>query len=276
VIGLDDNGRILWRARGGASRAELGGTDSQIALLAAFGLIEDRGGRWHGTLPLLDMAGLRARMAELAQGLGGPVAHALAALRDRLAARGCAAAAPAVLFGHGLDGRFWDVLRGQGLLPQTGLTVDHPFWRGAAWAVWPPAAGAAGLNVLAPAGAPLRLCMVWTDATQAALRAFAAQPASAQALRSGAGDVLAAPGLRVPVLRPGDAVDRLARDLARDIADGFLAAEASLACGLLPDDLPADLRRVVLGHELIWQLAAPLGLARLAPAQAVYAEENTA
>jgi hypothetical protein len=273
VIRMDDNGRLLWRAQHGASRAELGGTDSQIALLAAFGLIEDRGGDWHSTVPLLEMASLRARMAGLAQDLAGPVAAGLAGLTDLLSARGCAASAPAVLFGHGLDGRLWDVLRGRGLLPDTTLTLDHPFWRGAVWAVWPPVPKAAGLNVLAPAGAPLRLCMVWTEATLAGLRALAAQQATGQALLAGAAEVLVLPGGRVPVLRAGDAADIIALDLAHQIADRFLDAETSMAAQL-PAEMAADLRRVALGHELIWQLAGRLGLAGLAPGQAVYAERT--
>lgn len=275
VIRLDDNGRLLWRARHGASRAEMGGTDSQIALLAAFDLIEDRGGCWHSTVPMLEMAGLRARMVPLAVDLGGAVAVGQARLADLLSARGCAGAAPAVLFGHALDGRFWDVLRGQGLLPDTTLSLDHPFWRGAVWAVWPPVPGSAGLNVLAPPGAPLRLCMVWTDATVAALRDLAAQAATTRALAGAAGDVLVLPGLRAPVLRDGDAVDRLARDLAAQLAHRFLDAEPGLARDPMTDGLDPGLVLVALAHELIWQLAAPLGLAGLPPAQAIYAEGNS-
>jgi hypothetical protein len=169
-----------------------------------------------------------------------------------------------------LDGMLWALLRYRRAVPDTTLTLDHPYWRGAFWALWPPRQASAGTNELRTESA--RLVMTWTPATAAALDRIAADPALAADVLShgkrvvrGAAEIQSAqlqgtaPGdtWRVPAIRTG--VDG---PLAQAGGRIVLAIEASLASvsGLEPtlqsagvDD--AKVAAVILAHELIWEIA---------------------
>ncbi len=265
---MDGNGRLLWLARAGAARDALPGSDSQLTLLEAFGLIARRGDRWHSTMPMVLATPLRDRLPGLAAPLLPGLVAARGAIADVLAPQGLAGHAPAVVFGHLLDGWFWDVLRARGLLPPDALDLAHPFWRGAVWAVWPPAAGSAGLNMVQ--GGQAALCMVWADATIADLRRLAADPATLAVLdHPPPGPLVQLPGGPAPMIRPGDPLDRLARQAAGALADAALPVLDDLA-PLLPPGIAPDTARVILGHELIWHLAARLLPAPIPAAQAAF------
>lgn len=268
VVRMDGNGRVLWLARNGAARAELPATGSQLALLEVFGLIARDRDRWRSTVPMVEAAALRAEAAALAAPLLPDLADTIAAIGAELAREGLADHAPAVAFGHLLDGWFWDVLRGQGLLPPDTLTPEHPFWRGAFWAVWPPVPAAAGLNLMWGAGASL--AMVWTAETASALRALAADPATKAALEAApAGDRAMLPSGPAPVIRPGGALDRLAEAAATRLAAPFTDMMPGLL-PLLPEGVDPATARVIAGHELVWHLAARLLPAEIPAPHAVF------
>lgn len=265
---MDGNGRLLWLARDGAARGNLSGSDSQLTLLEAFGLIARCGDHWHSTVTMVLAAPLRDRLPGLAAPLLPGLVAAQRAIVEELAPHGLAGHAPAVMFGHLLDGWFWDVLRSRGLLPPDALDLAHPFWRGAFWAVWPPAAGSAGLNMVQ--GGQAALCMVWADVTVADLRRLAADPATLAVLdHPPPGPLAQLPTGPAPMIRPGDPLDRRARQAAGALADAALPVMDDLA-PLLPSGIAPDIARVILGHELIWHLAARLLPAPIPATQAAF------
>ncbi|WP_189489016.1 hypothetical protein [Asticcacaulis endophyticus] len=86
------------------------------------------------------------------------------------------------MFGHALDGLFWDRLRDRGALPKTTLTLEEPFWRGAYWAVFPKRTGTVGTNHLIEARATL--VMTWSDAVTNRLNAYAQATETREMLKS--------------------------------------------------------------------------------------------
>ena len=167
----------------------------------------------------------------------------------------------------------WTLLRYRRAIPDTTLTLEQPWWRGAFWALWPPRPAGAGTNELRTASA--RLVLTWTPATAAALDRIAADPALAADVLScgkrvahGAAEIqsaqlhgtLPSDAWRVPAIRTG--VDG---PLAQAGGRMVLGIEASLASATSAGDLDVALQAagvadpkvatVVLAHELIWEIA---------------------
>ncbi|WP_143254034.1 hypothetical protein [Amycolatopsis keratiniphila] len=263
VVKMDDNGRLLFRARQGVTRTELrqhgiDPLDSQIALLRAYHLIAVEGERLVTTFPVLgsqETAGLRIRMAELAEVVAAEIATDVSALADVLTGEGLARSVYGVLFGYVIDGLIWDRLRSDGLLPSGELSVERPYWNGAFWAVYPPREGAMGTNEIEEAG--VRLTMVWTDETVRALNRLAEAPALRSALRAVSRGSLPREALvddegklTIPVIRrrESDPVHRIGLRIAGKIVSALLR------------DLP-QAGVVVAAHELIWSVVDALEMA---------------
>ncbi len=273
VVKMDDNGRLLFRARLGVTRTELrqhgiDPLDSQIALLRAYHLIAVEGERLETTFPVLgseETAGLRIRMAELAEVVAAEVATDVTALADVLTDQGLTRSVYAVLFGYVIDGLIWDRLRSDGLLPSGELSVERPYWNGAFWAVYPPREGAMGTNEIEEAG--VRLTMVWTDETVRALNRLAEAPALRSALRAVSRgslprEALVADGGEVWTLfdderRPTIPVIRR-RDSDPLHKIGLRIAEKIVSA--LVRELP-QASVVVAAHELIWSVVDALEMA---------------
>ncbi|MEU3766420.1 hypothetical protein AB0E55_15295 [Amycolatopsis keratiniphila] len=273
VVKMDDNGRLLFRARLGVTRTELrqhgiDPLDSQIALLRAYHLIAVEGERLETTFPVLgseETAGLRIRMAELAEVVAAEVATDVTALADVLTDQGLTRSVYAVLFGYVIDGLIWDRLRSDGLLPSGELSVERPYWNGAFWAVYPPREGAMGTNEIEEAG--VRLTMVWTDETVRALNRLAEAPALRSALRAVSRgslprEALVADGGEVWTLfdderRPTIPVIRR-RDSDPVHKIGLRIAEKIVSA--LVRELP-QASVVVAAHELIWSVVDALEMA---------------
>ncbi|GAB3744985.1 hypothetical protein GCM10027598_80620 [Amycolatopsis oliviviridis] len=257
VVKMDDNGRLLFRARLGVSRAELweqgiDPLDSQIALLRAYDLVSVEGDRLMTTFPVLgseETAALRARMAGLAEAIVPAIEAEVSTLAGVLADQGLAHCAYGVFFGYVIDGLVWDRLMEEGLLPVTKLSVERPYWNGAFWAVYPPRAGAMGTNEVREAG--VRLTMVWTDSTVNALNRLADDPALWSALRVVSHGDLPRESLwsddrgrsRIPIIRrqDGDPVHEIGLRIAAEVVSALLR------------NLP-EAGVVVAAHELIWNL----------------------
>lgn len=172
-----------------------------------------------------------------------------------------------MVFGAYLDGLVWELLRTHDLAPPTEPTIDHPYWRGVFWAIWPPRDRVAGLNELHTGRATL--VMVWTTASQQALRALADDPtlpAALDALVDGTPLLASTSDLVRLALTKGD---RPAVALVDDTASGPTAAHgraiadavvATVAPGgeLLDATALHHLDRraaaVIVTHELIWDV----------------------
>lgn len=302
VIRLDGNGRLLLAARGGIARGALREqglllADSQLVLLRDHGLVETDGEQVRTTFPILDpltMTALRAALRDEAARLVAGWDADLAAIHRLLFDRNLRGHAFAIVFGYVLDGMLWTLLRYRRAVPDTTLTLDQPYWRGAFWALWPPRQASAGSNELRTESA--RLVMTWTPATAAALAHVAGDPALAADVLScgtrvarGAAEIQSAqlqgsgPGdrWRVPAIRTG--VDG---PLAQAGGRIVLAIEASLASLGSAGGLDAVLRAagvadpkvatVILAHELIWEIAELLVAERKVERPAVATEASPA
>ncbi len=304
VIRLDGNGRLLHAARHGIARGALREqglllAESQLVLLRDHGLVTVEGEEVRTAFPVLDphtMAAVRATLREEAARLVGTWDADLAAIHRLLFDRNLRNHAFAIVFGYVLDGMLWTLLRYRRAIPETALTLEEPYWRGAFWALWPPRHAGAGTNELRTGSA--RLVMTWTPATAAALAHVAGDPVLAADVLTcgtrvarGAAEIQSAqlqgsaPGdrWRVPAIRTG--VDG---PLAQAGGRIVLAIEASLAALSSTGGIDAVLQRagvidakvatVILAHELIWEIAELLVAERKVerPAVATEASPSTA
>ena len=252
VIAADDNGRLLWHARHGTTRAQLRRLgiachESQVLLLRAYGLLQVDHEVIRTSFAAFgseEMATIRAQVFVRGAALAGEVADDAQRIVGTLAQSGHAAHAYALVFGHALDGATWNVLNARQALPVTTLSIERPFWNGAFWAVHPPRAHPAGTNEVT-VGAQT-LVTVWTDASLKGLDALATRWRSEQTLivptvRQTESDPLHAISAAIGE-RTAFAIDALAAELH---------ASHRETCSL------ATLRLIV-GHELIWETAERL------------------
>lgn len=274
IVRADDNGRLLLAATEPVTLEQLRAkglapTDSQLRLLEVYDLIERTDGTIRTTFPVLGPActlGLRGELEAVAAGNRATLAAAADDVVAGLRTESLQDSAFAIIFGHALDGLFWDSLRRRDLLPPTTLSVEHPFWRGSFWASYPLRSFAAGTNELRVEGATLT--MVWTEATSEALAALARAEATRGWLESIAGtasEVLShmRPGGRgrIPLLRAGErtriagACEALATKAAALVPDGPVCRQLLLARGVSADERTAA---VIVAHELIWIIAEEL------------------
>ena len=278
VIRLDRNGRLLHAARHGISRGALREqgllvADSQLVLLRDLGLATIDGEQVRTTFPILDpltMTAVRAALRDEAARLVTSWDAELAAIHRLLSDRALRSHAFALVFGYVLDGMLWTLLRYRRAVPDTTLTLEQPYWRGAFWALWPPRPASAGTNELRTASA--RLVMTWTPATAAAFDRIAADPAlAADVLAHGKRVVRGAAEIqsaqlqgttpadtwRVPAIRTGvdgplaQAGGRIALAIEASLAS-VTGLEATLHAAGVDDPKVAT---VILAHELIWEIA---------------------
>jgi len=303
VIRLDCNGRLLLAASQGIALGELRErgllvADSQLLLLREFGLIEIEGDQVRTAFPILDpltITGIRAALRDDAARLVASWDAELAAIHRILSDRNLRNHAFAIVFGYVLDGMLWTLLRYRRAVPETALTIEQPYWRGAFWALWPPRQASAGTNELRTASA--RLVMTWTPATAAALAHLARDPAlAADLLTSGMRAARGAAEIQTLHLQGTADGDRWRVPAIRTGVDGplaqaggrmVLAIEASLASFGESAGLDAALRAagvhdskiatVIIAHELIWEIAELLIAERKVerPAVAVNASPST-
>jgi hypothetical protein len=267
IIGLDNNGEVLFHLIEGGTADELRTrgveiTQSQLALLEAYRLIEPNGAGHITKIPVLgpDQIGVvREATAQMARAhLADVVTHARE-IATLLSERGLRSSTYAVVFGHALDGVIWDLLRARGDLPEIDLTIEEPFWRGSFWAVYPGRAGSAGTNEHVEGDKTL--VMVWDDATAIGLGEVAADPEMPHVLRSlprGAKSVVLH-GLPIPVLHPSDPLHRAAVVLAQTVAAVIPERRVGkeLIGGTGIEVTPED-ASVILTHEVIWEVSNAL------------------
>lgn len=288
IIRMDDNGKILSRARAGATvrqlRAEgLRASDSQLTLLQMFGLLSKEGAALQTTIPLLGpqtILAARARAARLAGKLTPVLASSVQAIRKELGRRGLFDSEYAVVFGYSLDTLLWEQLEHLASLPPTALTVQQPLWRGAFWAIYPERSGAAGTNEVVQGN--VRLTTVWTDPVAERLRQFARAPSTMAALvaieRSASsaemagletarlGEDTASNGrLLVPVIRAktSDPLHAPSTQIASVIARALLSTDDGRELIQMVPNATHDQALVIVAHELIWEVADALVTAQV-------------
>ena len=241
------------------------------------------------------MTSIRAALRDDAARLVASWDGELAAIHRMLSDRNLRYHALAIVFGYVLDGMLWTLLRYRRAVPETALTLEQPYWRGAFWALWPPRQASAGTNELRTTSA--RLVMTWTPATAAALAHLAHDPALAADLAICGTRTTQGAGESRPCICKGRHGERWRVPAIRTNVDGplaqaggrmVLAIEASLASLGESAGLNATLRAagvddskvatVIVAHELIWEIAELLVAERKVerPAVAVDAASSSA
>jgi hypothetical protein len=267
VIAMDDNGQVLYHLIGGGNVDDLrtrglSVSESQLALLEAYGLIVQDGSGHRANLPVLgppQIESVRETAKRAARTVITDVVTHAAEVQGELMDRGLGVSTYAVIFGHALDGVIWDVLRSRGLIPETDLTIDEPFWRGTFWAVFPGRERSAGTNELIADNAAL--VMVWDEGTVEGLRELAADPEVVSVLRSVRPKTrsVVIGGLPIPVLGPADPIQRaclvMAQTVAAAVPGGAAARDQFADLGV---EATSEDATVIMTHEVIWEVAALL------------------
>jgi hypothetical protein len=251
----DDNGKLLWLAREGASLRALRQdglqvTDSQILLLRTYGLLEQDGDRVRTAFPVLGpdiMIPLRARLRKIAGRVARELRPDVRIIAASLEAGGTADRLWTVVFGYALDGLFWDELRRRDALPDTTLDLDHPIWRGAFWAIYPERSGVPGTNEIALADSAL--VAVWTDRTVDRLNA---------ALDSHKNDASAPAGELIINNRLGDPIHDAAARIATTTAAAILDSPDGQQLVSSIRGTTRQTALLILTHELIWDITDAL------------------
>lgn len=262
IVRADNNGRVLQLAVGGITRADLDRelrhvSESQLILLQSYGLLTHDGERYITTFPIFGpetIGPMRARLAALASRTTPALRADVQTIVASARAQGHPGSAYAMVFGYALDGTLWDELKRRGFLPDTVIDLDHPFWRGAFWAIYPERSGAPGRNDVALGGRTL--VGIWTDRTVAALNA---RLDAARAAGSGV-DLADLPAV---VDRPDDPVHGAGHKIAATLATALLDSDAGRA---LLAQFPERLRQqalLALAHEFIWSVLDELVMANV-------------
>jgi hypothetical protein len=273
IVELDNNGEILAAAVQPVHPEDLAArgitvTESQIRLLGDYGMLDTDNELIHTAIPVLGpevISPIRERLRDITDGIVDRLVEPVGALRDALAAAGHGDSAWAVTFGHALDGLLWAELNAREHLPPTGLDLEHPYWRGVFWAVFPERPRSAGTNFRRIGNSTL--VMLWTDDVIDAVRALEREPGLDEFISAAAsGDpvptsteftradrqlVDGAGRATVPVIEPQGPMQRHSEVIARLTADALFDGPLQPLIESLPG---ADQSHavVVVAHELIW------------------------
>ena len=245
LVKADNNGRILLLARNGVTKPQIVAagepvSDSQLQALQDWGLLAQKDDRFTTSFPILgstQMAALRARLEPISTDLSRKIAPDIKAVQTELHARGQSKSMEAVLFGYILDGLTWRALEEAKALPAQDLDVEHPYWNGAFWAVFPKQETMPGTNSQTEGKTEIR--MMWTQPVL---------PWFERLARGGGASAL--PGAVVVRETSADTIYVRGRAASAHIASAVMAAN-------LDDVIPsADAKQRVLiaTHELIWML----------------------
>lgn len=245
LVKSDNNARILLLARDGVTKAQISAagepvSDSQLQALLDWGLVTQKDDRFTTSFPILgsaQMAALRARLEPVSTELIRKIAPDLKAVQGELHARGQVESAEAVLFGYILDGLTWRALEEAKALPSQDLDVEHPYWNGAFWAVFPRQEAMPGTNSRTEGKTEIR--MMWTQPVL---------PWFERLVRSGGAS--AVPGAVVVREASADPIYLRGRAAAAHIASAVMATKLD---DVIPSAGPKQ-RALIATHELIWML----------------------
>ncbi len=289
IVDLDNNGEILAAAVRPVRPEHLAAsgiavTESQIRLLCDNGMLEADNDMIRTAVPVLGPAvigPIRERLEDVAHGVANRLVEPVGVVRDALTAAGHRDSVWAVTFGHALDGLLWIELEARGRLPPTQLDVDHPYWRGVFWAVFPERPQSAGTNFRRVGSSTL--VILWTDDVIDAVRALDDEPgldefilaatggkripASTEFARADRELVDDTGRATVPAVEPHGPVQRSSEAIAQVTADALLGTALQPLIEAVPG---ADRAQavVVVAHELIWTVTNALvaqGIVELPP-----------
>jgi hypothetical protein len=151
--------------------------ESQMVLLRDFDLLRQNGDSYKTSFPVLgpeEMSALRLRLRQVAIAIAPSLKGPVERIKITLDNEGLCESHYAIVFGYALDGLLWDRLRKNGLFVDTTPDIDHPYWKGAFWAIYPERTGVPGTNQVSQGEAALNL--TWTDRVAKSLQALESAP----------------------------------------------------------------------------------------------------
>lgn len=280
VIKQDDNGRLLYLAREGVSKAQLRRqglqvSDDQLRLLQNWSLLSRIGNRYRTTFPVIgpeQMAVLRPRIRSLADEIAVHVAPEVADLRKILTEQGYADSHYAIVFSYVLDGLVWEELDHRHALPSSVPTAAHPEWNGALWAFSPARPGVEGTNEIA--SGPATLKSLWNDRVLEAQRAAAPaagirlllaaidqQPPGTDLRLPATGSIFtdSAGRLVVPVIQENgaDPIRQVGLRFAGKVVQALNNPKAQQLAGSIRGATSQE-GLLIITHELMWDVIARL------------------
>ena len=277
AVRSDTNGRILYYAQNGATKAQLqeamGGPvlGSQLGLLQDWRLLKREGDVYTTNSPVIGqerVGQLREQMNKLAERIALETHPKVEEIAAELRQRRLSDHLYSVLFSYVLDGLTWDELAGSKAIPEMHITADHPFWDGTFWAVYPKRTAAPGTNSTGPEG--ITLLMTWTDPVLEQLRALQDAPELLSVLQRAAKDdchnlsvedaghnhwSLSTPDGRCifPIIHEdtGDAIYAAGKQIAKKIAKVVLESDTRKLIG---GGASLQQAHLIEGHELMWEM----------------------
>lgn len=282
VVRYDNNGQILFLARGGVTREQLKQagvpfTESQLQLMKDWRLLAEHQGQLKTLMPVLgpeQMTRLRSFLQAPATGLGRSLRPSFEEYLAILKGRGYSHSAYAIVFSYVLDGLVWDEFDRRHLLPSMTVTVDKPLWAGALWAVYPkqnvPGTNSRSkgisqidimwhetvLNLLDPLNHPKVVDPVLEELGKSGV---VTSPAPRdQLIALGVLDSEGKP--LVPVIHeaPSDPVYISSLAISSKVSEGMLRAMQSPELHVALDVADEPVALVIAYHESMWQLLAYL------------------
>jgi hypothetical protein len=280
VLKADDNGRVLYLARNGATRAQIEAeighpvATSQLIALVDWRLLTSQNGVYKTAIPVLgpeQIGPVRAALRLQAKQALPSLLLDIESLKRALAEQGYADSLYTLTFSYALDGVFWNQLKEKHVLREVSPSKDRPFWDGSFWVSYPERKSFPGTNTISPGAKeyPL-LSLLWTDHVLPRIVALENVPQiEAVTERLGQSDCrnlqVTDTGHRtwnfdrqdgrcaIPVIRQTEADPIYASSFALAARVVGILEKADLTA-LTAQGIPAEDARIIAAHELIWTI----------------------
>lgn len=169
ILNMDNNLEILFGLKNGRTLKELDQlgikfNQSQISLLEASGLIKAKDSLFIATVPILskdETIALRTQTKDIAGGIIPRLQKEYEALIQTLKIKGLQSNSYSLFFAFVLDGIVWDILEQNGVIKETKITKEKPFWDGVMWMIEPKREFSCGTNSLSSGN--LSISVNWSD-----------------------------------------------------------------------------------------------------------------
>lgn len=169
ILDMDNNWEILFGLKNGCTLNDLNRlgiryTQSQIGLLQASGLIKLHDSVYYATVPIIsknETIKLRAQTTVIAADIVQRLKKENDQLLQTFKIKGLQRNAYSLYFAMVLDGFVWDILEQKGIIKETDITAEKPFWDGVMWMIEPKREFSCGTNSLSSGN--LSVNVNWSD-----------------------------------------------------------------------------------------------------------------
>lgn len=180
IIKLDNNSAILLNSVEGKSAKQLNDigikfNESQVKLLKNWRLIKEEDNILKTNFPILNSQQtekLRSETKQIAANLGTTLKNDVNTLKEELKKIHREKNTYSILFSYIIDGSVWSKFEKEGLIDKREVTVEHPFWDGEIWALYPKRKFSCGTNSISDQG--IKLSVNWSENTLKNMTPFVA------------------------------------------------------------------------------------------------------